>query len=583
MTTPTRPATADENRAAKAWLKRQKGRAGHLLSAAVALGTLAGLALIGQAWLLASISDAVMFQQQSLSDVTPWLLAMLGLIGLRALLGFGSQRLASRASQRIRSSLRSELTRQLFRLGPQSNQRSAEMSTLLGDGIDALDDYYARYLPAVSFSALIPLAILALVLPVDGISGLIFLVTAPLIPFFMILVGHQAEKLNQQRWQELARLSNHLLDRIQGLTQLRLLGTSAREADTVAQISDDYRRSTLSVLKVAFLSSLALEFLATISIALVAVTIGFRLYYGELDFGTGFLILLLAPEFYQPLRNLGTHYHARMAGISAARQMTELMAQKPAHQGKQALDVTAAPGLELRQIGFSYNNRQPIFNNLNLSLQGPGLIAIVGRSGAGKSTLLDIIAGFASPQQGSMLIDQQPLASLDIRQWRQQLGWISQAPRLFAGSVADNLRLAAPDASDHQLEQAARQANAHEFISQLPDGYQTLLSENGQQLSGGQRQRLALARAFLRQAPVLLLDEPGAQLDPESDQLITDAVSRYAHHHLVIMVAQRLHSVQQADRIILLQDGNVCEQGSHHELLALNGAYSELVSSGGTL
>ena len=575
-----RPATPEDSKAAKGWLRSQKQRAGHLLSASVALGSLAGILLIAQAAILAYVSDQAMFAQQSLAPLNPWLAAMVALLLGRVLLKRASNRLAFEGAARIKASLRRQLTEHLFQLGPQPDQRSAALSTLLNDGVEALEDYYARYLPAVAFSAMIPLAILAVVLPLDGLSGLIFLFTAPLIPFFMILVGKQAETLNQQRWQQLARLGNHFLDLIQGLTQLRLLNASRREANTVAQIADDYRRATMSVLKVAFLSSLALEFLATISIALAAVTIGFRLYYGELDFGTGFLILLLAPEFYLPLRNMGTQYHARMAGVSAAESMLDLLAQQPAEQGTQqpANSTSQPPRISLDQIHYQYGERQAL-NGLSLQFTQRGLHAIVGRSGAGKSTLLDLLLGFIQPANGQLLINGTDLQQLDIKHWRAQLSWVPQSPRLFFGSVADNLRLASPQATDSELEQAARQAGADEFIQQLAQGYQTPLGEAGAQLSGGQRQRLALARALLKNAPVLILDEPSAHLDPHSEALIQGALADYARDHLVIVVAQRLHTIRQAKQIYLLDEGKLAEQGSHDSLLARKGHYAKLLES----
>lgn len=575
-----RPATPEDSKAAKGWLRSQKQRAGHLLSASVALGSLAGILLIAQAAILAYVSDQAMFAQQSLAPLNPWLAAMVALLLGRVLLKRASNRLAFEGAARIKASLRRQLTEHLFQLGPQPDQRSAALSTLLNDGVEALEDYYARYLPAVAFSAMIPLAILAVVLPLDGLSGLIFLFTAPLIPFFMILVGKQAETLNQQRWQQLARLGNHFLDLIQGLTQLRLLNASRREANTVAQIADDYRRATMSVLKVAFLSSLALEFLATISIALAAVTIGFRLYYGELDFGTGFLVLLLAPEFYLPLRNMGTQYHARMAGVSAAESMLDLLAQQPAEQGSQqpANSSCQPPRISLDQIHYQYGERQAL-NGLSLQFTQQGLHAIVGRSGAGKSTLLDLLLGFIQPANGQLLINGTDLQQLDIKHWRAQLSWVPQSPRLFFGSVADNLRLASPQATDSELEQAARQAGADEFIQQLAQGYQTPLGEAGAQLSGGQRQRLALARALLKNAPVLILDEPSAHLDPHSEALIQGALADYARDHLVIVVAQRLHTIRQAKQIYLLDEGKLVEQGSHDSLLARKGHYAKLLES----
>lgn len=575
-----RPATPHDSKAAKGWLRSQKQRAGHLLSASVALGSLAGILLIAQAAILAYVSDQAMFAQQSLAPLNPWLAAMVALLLGRVLLKRASNRLAFEGAAKIKASLRHQLTEHLFQLGPQPDQRSAALSTLLNDGVEALEDYYARYLPAVAFSAMIPLAILAVVLPLDGLSGLIFLFTAPLIPFFMILVGQQAENLNQQRWQQLARLGNHFLDLIQGLTQLRLLNASRREANTVAQIADDYRKATMSVLKVAFLSSLALEFLATISIALAAVTIGFRLYYGELDFGTGFLILLLAPEFYLPLRNMGTQYHARMAGVSAAESMLDLLAQQPAEQGNQQPTNSShqPPCISLDQVHYQYGERQAL-NGLSLQFTQHGLHAIVGRSGAGKSTLLDLLLGFIQPVTGQLLINGTDLQQLDLKHWRAQLSWVPQSPRLFFGSVADNLRLASPEATDSELEQAARQAGADEFIQQLPQGYQTPLGEAGAQLSGGQRQRLALARALLKNAPVLILDEPSAHLDPHSEALIQAALADYARDHLVIVVAQRLHTIRQAKQIYLLDEGKLIEQGSHHSLLARKGHYARLLDS----
>ncbi len=578
-----RPTTPHDSNAAKGWLRSQKQRAGYLLSASVALGSLAGILLIAQAAILAYVSDQAMFQQQSLEPLNPWLWAMVALLLGRVLLKRTSNRLAFEGAARIKASLRRQLTEHLFKLGPQPNQRSAALSTLLNDGVEALEDYYARYLPAVAFSAMIPLAILAVVLPLDWLSGLIFLFTAPLIPFFMILIGTQAETLNQQRWQQLSRLGNHFLDLIQGLTQLRLFNASRREAETVAQIADDYRRATMSVLKVAFLSSLALEFLATISIALVAVTIGFRLYYGELDFGTGFLILLLAPEFYLPLRNMGTQYHARMAGVSAAESMLTLLAQQPAEQGRQTLSGATGqpPQISLDQVHYQYGERQAL-SGLSLQFGQRGLHAIVGRSGAGKSTLLDLLLGFIQPGQGQLLINGTALQQLDIQYWRAQLSWVPQSPRLFFGSVADNLRLASPDASDAQLQQAAHQAGADEFIQQLPQGYQTPLGESGATLSGGQRQRLALARALLKNAPVLILDEPSAHLDPHSETLIQAALAEYAREHLVIVVAQRLHTIRQAEQIYLLHNGQLAEQGQHTVLLAQGGHYARLLSGEST-
>ncbi|OMH38867.1 thiol reductant ABC exporter subunit CydD [Motiliproteus sp. MSK22-1] len=572
----------------KRWLKAQKSLAGSTLSQSVAMGAIAGILLIGQAALMAWIVDKVMFSDWSLKQCQPYLLTMLALILSRSLFSRFSERLAFEGAARIKISLRDQLLRRLYQLGPCyiNNERSAEISNCLHNGIDALEAYYARYLPAVAFSSLIPLAILVVVFPLDWKSGLIFLVTAPLIPFFMILIGSQAEQLNQQRWRALARMGNHFLDLIQGLTQLKLYNASRREIDTVAQVADQYRHSTLSVLKVAFLSSLALEFLATISIALIAVIIGFRLYWGEMNFGMGLMVLLLAPEFYQPFRNLGTQYHARMEGISAAEKMLEILnANVPDQPSASDTDKASnsnilhqVQSISLENVHYSYSPDRPAIQGININITSPGLYALVGESGAGKTTLVEMLLGFISPQKGHIKINQQPLQQLGVHLWRQQLAWIPQSPQLFSGSIIDNIRLGNTAADLDSVKRAAEKAGASTFIDAFPDGYNTQIGEQGTGLSGGQRQRIALARAFLRKSTVLILDEPTSHLDPESEHLIQQSLKLYAQEHIVIVVAQRLHTVRMAERIFMMSSGLLLESGNHQQLLAKNGHYARLIA-----
>ncbi|MBY4675705.1 thiol reductant ABC exporter subunit CydD [Marinobacterium arenosum] len=586
MPNPAAQSTANpaeiDGRASQRWLKQHKALAGRLPLLTVLSGALAGGLLIGQALLLARIADGAMFGHQGLAELAPLLWAMLGLLLVRALLVRTTERLAFRSAAAVKLQLRDRLFRKLIRLGPAwlERQRSGELSHCLHEGIEALEAYYARYLPAVALSAFLPLAILALVLPVDWRSGLILLVTAPLIPFFMILIGKQAEQLNQQRWQQLGRMGGHFLDLIRGLTQLKLLGASRREIDTVAAISDRFRRDTLAVLRVAFLSSLALEFFATLSIALLAVTIGFRLYWGELDFATGLAVLLLAPEFYLPLRNLGTQYHARMAGVSAAQQMMTIMQAEPVEKASSSTtELAAIDTLELVNVHFAYEAEQSALKDIQLQIDRPGLYALVGPSGAGKSTLVDLLLRFIYPQQGSYRLNGTAVDKLALESIHSQLAWIPQQPQLFYGTVADNIALGNPEASAEEIEAAARQAGAAEFIRQLPEGYQTLLGEGGAGLSGGQRQRIALARAFLKQASLLILDEPTAHLDRVSEAQVQQAIQRYARDHIVLVVAHRLHTVRQAKRIWVLDGGRVIEQGDHRQLLNQQGLYARMLGA----
>jgi ATP-binding cassette subfamily C protein CydD len=566
------------------WLKAQKPLAGNRLRLAVALGTLSGWLLILQAICLAQTVSGVIFDQLSLTEVMPWLWAMLAIFLARAGLAWASERAAHDAAQRVKLSLRKSLYDKLRLLGPAylSEQRTGELVNTLSDGIEALENYYARFLPAMSLMALVPLSILVFVFPIDWISGLVMLGTAPLIPFFMILIGKGAERRNQRQWQQLARMSAHFLDIVQGLTSLKLFNATRREAEMIARISDDYRRTTLSVLRIAFLSSFALEFFSTVSIAIVAVLIGFRLFWGELDFLYGFFVLLLAPEFYLPLRNMGTHYHARMAAIGAAEKMFDILeAPLPDRGAEETLPLlfTGKVSISLTDVGFTYPDGRNALRDLHLTIEAGERIAIVGPSGAGKSTLLNLLLGFQQPSEGTLRVNGQPVTSLDPATWRKQISWLSQRVHLFHGTIADNIRLARAEADPSSVEQAARLAHAHDFIQALPEGYDTLVGEGGQGLSGGQIQRIALARAFLKDAPLVVLDEATAHLDLESEQLIQQALETLAEGRTLIMVAHRLRTLRQMSRILVLDQGRLAEEGNHEELLARQGVYHRLATA----
>jgi ATP-binding cassette subfamily C protein CydD len=568
------------------WLKAQKPLAGNRLNLAVFLGLISGWLLIIQAWCLAQAVSGVILQDRLLDEVMPWLWAMLFIFTARAALTWASERTAHDAALRVKLHLRTELYRKLQRLGPAwlSEQRTGDLVNTLSDGIEALEAYYARFLPAISLMALVPLSILVFVFPIDWISGLVMLATAPLIPFFMILIGKGAERRNQKQWRELARMSAHFLDTIQGLTSLKLFNASRREAAMIATISDDYRRTTLSVLRIAFLSAFALEFFSTVSIAIVAVLIGFRLFWGELDLLYGFFVLLLAPEFYLPMRNLGSHYHARMDAIGAADKMVEILqAPLPESPFEETCPLDFSVDLELcvQGVEFSYPDGRHALQGVDFTIQAGERVAIVGPSGAGKSTLLNLLLGFLQPCEGCIRINGQPLSGLDPASWRQQLAWVPQRAHLFHGTLAENIRLARPDAEMAEVKHAAQLAQAHAFIQSLPQGYETQVGEGGQGLSGGQIQRIALARAFLKDAPVVILDEATAHLDLKSEQLIQQAIETLAQGRTLIMVAHRLRSVARAPRILVFDQGRLVEQGDHLSLLEKQGTYTRLAAAYG--
>ncbi len=565
-----------------AFLKAQKRHSGRHIQHAIALGLTAGLLLIAQAYLLSRIVTAVVFENQPLASVTAWLWGLLALFFARAVLTWASEQTAFRAAMNVKRQLRQQLHSHLQALGPAylRGERSGELSNTLVDGIEALQDYYARFLPTMSLVALVPLAILAFIVPLDWVSGVILMVTAPLIPFFMIIIGKGTESLNKKQWRKLARMSAHLLDMIQGLTTLKVFNASRREAAIIEHIADDYRRATMSVLRVAFLSSLALEFLATVSIALVAVTIGFRLFYGEMDFFYGFFVLLLAPEFYLPLRNMGTHYHARMEAIGAAEKIIEVLdtplPQRPAAPAKLNLKRQS---IVFDKVRYQYEGGRKALDGVTFRLAPGQRIALVGVSGAGKSTVMQLLLGFLSPQEGRITVGDTTLDDIPPEQWRQELAWVPQNPHLFHGTVSENIALGQPDAPRGAIEEAARQAHALEFITAMPQGFDTLIGEKGEGLSGGQIQRIALARAFLKNSPLVLLDEATANLDSHSEALIQQSIDRLAKNRTLLVIAHRLHTVENADNILVLQQGKVVEQGDHASLLKKSGLYAEMLKS----
>lgn len=587
MTTKARPDRAQQL-LLRGFLKRESKPAASALKFSIALGTFNALLMIAGAYLLAKIVHEVMFDAAGLNDVSYLLWALGGIILARGIFLALSQRLSAHAARNIKSSMRANLLEKITRLGPAFTEQKGHGALLntLHDGVEALHDYYANYLPSVAYSALIPLAILVVIFPTDWQAGLIFLFTAPLIPFFMILVGHKAEQLNQARWQQLAVLGNYFFDRVRGLTQLKLFNATKRELTQIAKISDDFRHATLSVLKIAFLSSFALEFLATISVALVAVIIGFRLFFGTLDFATGFVVLLLAPEFYLPLRKLGNHYHARLEGISAAGDMLEILQtpessssepKKTASSGFTCLTNSSA--ITLKKLNFTYPDSNEGLHDVSLCLPATGMVAFVGASGAGKSTLFDCLLGFHPQVIPHVNVNNLPLCEDDIPSWQQGIAWIPQQPTLFYTTIKENILLAKPNATMEEVKRAAQQAGALDFIELLPNGFDTLLGEQGEGLSGGQKQRIALARAFLKQAPILMLDEPTAHLDSATEFSVQHAINEYAKSHLVLVIAHRLNTLKQASNIVLLDNGRIVQQGDYQSLSQQDGPFKALLTS----
>ena len=576
------------------WLKSQKKHAHGKLSIAIALGSLNGILMILQTAILAYLIDWVIFSEKSIvlfsdasnelttssifTNLSMVIIALVAVIFCRAALGYYSECYSRRAAMNIKANIRSRVLYRVFQLGPafSQNKGSAKLANLLNQGIDSLEDYFAGYLPVIAYCAVIPLAILIAVFPIDWQSGLILLLTAPMVPFFMILIGHKAEQLNQKHWAKLQRMSSHFLDIIQGLTQLKIFNASKREIAAVKKISDDYGDETMGVLKIAFLSSFVLEFLASISIALVAVVLGFRLYYGDVDYVFALWVLLLAPEFYLPFRQLGTQYHAKMAGVTAAEDLVDILSQ-PTPDKKQKTTFTAPFTIKFEQVEFAYPKRSNTLSDINVEFSSSGLYAVIGESGAGKSTLTDLILGFITPSTGRVTINNQLLTSANRDDWLQHCGWISQQAQVFYGSLAFNVAMS-DDYQEEDVINALQKSGLANFVQNLEYGINSKIGEAGAGLSGGQAQRLALARVFYHQPKVLILDEPTSYLDQETEKIITSSISAYAENNIVIVIAHRLHTVMDAKKIIVLEQGKVLESGTHQELLTHHGYYAEQVN-----
>lgn len=552
----------------------------------VALGLLAGLVLIGQAFYLSQIVSRVFLGGDSLPQVQPLLWALLVLSLLRAGLTWGSQVTAQRVAGRVKDDLRGRLTAHLLALGPAyaRDERSGELTNTVVEGVEALDAYFSQYLPQLAMAVLVPLAILVFVFPRDFTSGLVLLLTAPLIPVFMILIGSLAQELTGRQWVSLSRMSAHFLDVLQGLTTLKLFGRSREQIEVIALISDRFRETTMGVLRVAFLSALVLEMVATLSTAIVAVEIGLRLLYDRMVFEQAFFVLILAPEFYMPLRLLGTRFHAGMSGTAAARRIfevldTPLLATRSG-PSKQGLPPDLRCAVRFDDVHFAYSGGQrPALNGVSFAIAPGQKVALVGPSGAGKSTIAQLLLRFIDPDRGSITVDGFPLADFDAGAWRTRVAWVSQQPYLFHGSVAENIRLARPEAGPEEVRRAAQLARADAFIETLPQGYDTVIGERGARLSGGQAQRLALARAFLKDAPFLLLDEATANLDPENETLIQAAIERLLQGRTALIIAHRLRTVYSADKILVMADGCIVERGTHTSLLGQAGLYRRLVAA----
>ncbi|CAM5574706.1 thiol reductant ABC exporter subunit CydD [Streptomyces aurantiogriseus] len=520
------------------------------LAASVALGTIGAALLVVQAAVIAEVVVGAFQNGRGLGSLRGSLLLLIAVSAGRAAVAWFTETAAHRASAAVKSELRGRLMDHATALGPDfvTAQRTGELTTLATRGVDALDDYFGRYVPQLALSVIVPVVVLTRIVTADWLSAAIIAATLPLIPLFMVLIGLATQRQTDRQWRTLSRLSHHFLDVVAGLPTLKVFGRARAQATAIRRITDEYRRATLRTLRIAFVSSFALELLSTLSVALVAVSIGLRMVEGGLDLYTGLLVLVLAPEAYAPIRAVGVHYHASVEGLTAAGKIFDVLETPLPRRGHADVPDLSATPITLSNLTVTHPGRPaPAVDNLSLTIRPGETVALAGPSGAGKTSVLSVLLGFTTPAVGTVTVGDRDLRDIDPEQWHRKISWVPQHPHLIAGTVADNVRLARPEATDTEVRSALCDAHALD----IPDDL--VLGENGTGLSAGQRQRVALARVFLTDRPLVLLDEPTAHLDAETESAITDSVRRLSATRTVILTSHRLALPALADRCVELR------------------------------
>ncbi len=556
------PDSSQRARETQRRLVRSSGSARAHIALTVVLGLVTTGLIIAQATLLAIVIAGVFVDGDSLSDVEGLLVWLAVIAVVRGLVSATFESSGRFGAARVMSELRRKLSERLLLVNPGTarDDHSGELVASAVEGVGALEAYFARYLPQVVLAATVPIAILIWVFPYDWKAGLILAITAPLIPVFMVLIGMLTEGRTRRRWSMLSRLSSHFLDLVAGLQTLRANGRADAQANSIAEVGERYRRETMGALRVGFLSSLVLELLAMTGVALVAATIGIQLASGSLQLEAGLLVLLLAPEMYMPLRELGNQFHASADGMVAAESIFEVLDQPAVVEAP--LDPLPAPspgefGLDIEGLDLVFAGRGKVLDGLDLSIAPGETVGLVGPSGGGKTSLLSLILRLASPGAGRISCGGVDLDSIDPREWRRHLVWVPQRPTLFSGSLAWNLRLFEPEADEDALRQAAADAGLEDLIAGLPDGLDTPIGDGGRRLSVGQAQRVALARALISRSPMVLLDEPTAHLDSDSEETVARAIARLTAGRTALLVSHRRRAIAGADRVLELRNGQL--------------------------
>lgn len=577
-----------KQRSLNKWLKQQSSLAKRWLMIAIGLGVLSSVFLVAQAALLASILHQLIIENVDKSELVGHFAGLaLSVVG-RAGCTWGREIAGYRCGEQVRVYIRQLILDKLRDLGPAyiKGKPAGTWATLLLEQVEDMQDFFSRYLPQMSLSVMIPFVILVVVFPVNWAAGLIFLITAPLVPIFMALVGMKAADANRKNFKALQRLSGHFYDRLQSMTTIRLFDRTSAETEVLHGASEVFRTRTMDVLKIAFLSSAVLEFFTSLSIAMTAVYFGFT-YIGELNFGhygagvtlfAGLFILILAPEFYQPLRDLGTFYHAKQQAVGAAESIVEFLETdiNKVKSGDTQLNSDSGISIEAQDLKVLSPEGVQLVGPISFALNTQQSTALVGPSGAGKTSLINAILGFM-PYEGSLKINGVELRELDLASWRKAISWVGQNPLLLHGTIRDNVTLGKQDISDQTVQQALEQSFADEFVQE--HGLDYMISDRSGGLSVGQSQRLALARAMIQNGQFWLLDEPTASLDTRSEKLVMQGINNRIQNNTALLVTHQLAPLQSVDNILVLRDGTLVEQGNFNELSQSGGLFEEMLNA----
>ena len=568
------------------WLRAQQEPIKKLMRANIVLATLSALILVAQTYFLATLLDKLIMQNVPRDELIPYFLGLIIGFGMRAIILWAREKIGFQSGQLLRNHIRQKILDKIHLVGPATiNQKPAgSWASIMLEQVENLHNFYARFLPQQSLSAIVPVVILIAVFPLNWAAGLILMITAPLVPVFMILVGIAAADSSQKNMETLARLSAQFLDRLRGLETLRLFNRTSEQTAHIENATEDFRETTMDVLKLAFLSSAVLEFFTSISIALMAVYFGFS-HLGQIEFGTyntpltlftGFFCLILAPEFYQPLRDLGAYYHDRAAGIGAADAIVDFLESDylTVHQNEKTISLESAVEISAENLVVLSTQGSALTKPLNFQIPANHNVALVGQSGAGKTSLMNVILGFL-PYEGSLKINGQELRETNLADWRKHIAWVGQNPLLLQSTIEENLLLGDIQANNEEINQALIRSQAKEFTDKL--GLHHEIKDGGLGVSVGQAQRLAIARALLRKGDLLLLDEPTASLDAQSENLVLHALNEASQHQTTLMITHRIEDLKQCDQIFVMQRGEIVQQGKFAELQH-EGFFAELLA-----